>query len=297
MVNIRTINKGTKKYYYLEHTIRTNDGFKNKRLYLGNTLPKNISEIKDKFLYDLFEGLYDKELEAIKEFWNKEYRNYPASAKEKYIESFMIKFTYNTSKIEGSTLTLKETADLLQEQVTPKNKALKFVREAEAHKKIFYQMLENKNKLNVATILYWHKELFKEADPEIAGKIRAHPVAIARSKVELPLPAELNVLLKEFFEWYNKYYGKINPVLMAALVHLKFVSIHPFSDGNGRISRLMMNHTLNNFGYPMLNIEYANRSAYYTALERSQTRSKEETFMLYTVKRYLKEYASLMKKK
>jgi len=279
MANVRTVNKGTKKYYYLEHTIRTKGGFSNKRLYLGNALPKTIGEIKEKFLYDLFEGLYGKELEAIKEFWNKEYRNYPASAKEKYIESFMIKFTYNTSKIEGSTLTLKETADLLQEQITPKNKALKFVREAEAHKTIFYQMLENKNKLDLATILYWHKELFKEADPEIAGKIRAHPVTIARSKVELPLPAELNSLLKEFFTWYNKYYGKINPVLMAALVHLKFVSIHPFSDGNGRISRLMMNHTLNSLGYPMLNIEYTNRNAYYTALERSQTRNKEETFM------------------
>jgi Fic family protein len=297
MVNIRIINRGNKKYYYLEHTIRANGGFSNKRLYLGNNLPKNIGEIKEKFLYGLFEGVYGRELEAIKESWNKEYGNYPQSAKEKYIESFMIRFTYNTSKIEGSTLTLKETADLLQEQVTPKNKALKFVREAEAHKSIFYQMLENTNKLNLATVLYWHKELFKEADPEIAGKIREHPVAIARSKVELPLPAELSSLLKEFFEWYNKYYGKINPVLMAALVHLKFVSIHPFSDGNGRISRLMMNHTLNSLGYPMLNIEYANRNAYYTALERSQTRKKEETFILYTVKRYLKEYASLRKRR
>lgn len=202
----------------------------------------------------------------------------------------MIKFTYNTNKIEGSTLTLKETADLLQKQITPRNKSLEDVKETEAHKKVFYEMLENNKKLNLATILYWHKELFKETDSEIAGLIRKHPVGIARSKVELPLPAELEILLKEFFQWYNKYYGKINPVLMAALVHLKFVSIHPFSDGNGRISRLMMNHTLNSLNYPMLNIEYSNRNAYYTALERSQTRQKDETFINYIMKRYLKEY-------
>ena len=296
MVNIRIINQGTKKNYYLEHTLRVGKNFENKRQYLGNTLPKNIDEIKEKFLYELFTGLYDTTLEAIKKSWIKEYKKYPQSSKEKYIESFMIKFTYNTNRIEGSTLTLKETADLLQEQITPKHKALKFVKEAETHKKIFYEMLEFKKKLNLATILYWHKGLFKNSDPEIAGMIRKHPIAIARSNVELPLPAELETLLKEFFTWYNKYYGKINPVLMAALVHLKFVTIHPFSDGNGRISRLMMNHTLSGLGYPMLNIEYTNRNAYYTALERSQMRNKEETFISYIIKTYLKEYRKRIQK-
>jgi len=290
MVNIRILNQGNKKYYYLEHTIRIDKDFKNKRVYLGDTLPKNIDELKEKFLYEIFKELYTKKLETIKELWTKEFKNYPQSYKDKYIESFMIKFTYNTNKIEGSKLSLKDTANLLQENITPENKSIKDVKETEAHKKIFYIMLENKNKLNLATVLYWHRELFKEADPEIAGIIRKHPVAIARSKVELPLPAELETLLKEFFAWYNKYYGKINPVIMAALVHLKFVTMHPFSDGNGRISRLMMNHTLNSLGYPMLNIEYTNRNAYYTALERSQTRNKEETFTTYIIKRYIKEY-------
>jgi len=296
MVNTRTVNQGTKKYYYLEHTIRIGKIFENKRLYLGNSIPQDINSKKEKFLYDLFESLNKKELEEIKENWNKNYSKYPESSKDKYIESFMIKFTYNTNKIEGGTLTLKETADLLQEQITPKNKSIRDVREAESHKKVFYEMLKNKKKLNLTTILYWHRELFKEIDLEIAGKIREHPVAIARSKTKLPLPIELEFLLREFFIWYNKYYGKINPVLMAALVHLKFVSIHPFSDGNGRISRLMMNHTLNSLDYPMLNIEYINRNAYYTALERSQTRNKDETFISYIIKRYFKEYNSLRKK-
>lgn len=289
MVTIRIIDQGTKKQYYLEHTIRIKNTFRNKRIYLGNTLPKDVDAIREKFFYKLFEELYAKELEEIRVKWKKEYATYPQLAKDKYIETFMIKFTYNTNKIEGSTLTLKETADLLQEQITPR-KSLKDVKETEAHKRVFYEMLNTPKKLNHATVLYWHKELFKEADPEIAGIIRKHPVAIARSKTELPLPVEIDILLKEFFTWYNRYYGKINPVLMAALVHLKFVSIHPFSDGNGRISRLMMNHTLYSRGYPMLNIEYANRNAYYTALERSQIRQKDETFTFYIAKRYLKEY-------
>jgi Fic family protein len=295
MVSVREIIAGKKKYYYLEHTLRVGKGFKNKRLYLGSALPKNIGDLKEKFLYDLFQERYDKELDDIKETFRREYKVYPESYKEKYLESFMIKFTYNTNKIEGGTLTLKEIADLLQEQITPRNKSTRDVKEAEAHKRVFYEMLSFGKKLNLATIIYWHKELFKEADPEIAGMIRQHSVAIARSKTELPFAAELDTLLYEFFQWYNKNYGKINPVIMAALVHLKFVSIHPFSDGNGRISRLMMNHTLNSQRYPMLNIEYTNRNAYYTALERSQTLQKEQVFIQYLIKRYVKEYKKIVR--
>src|SRR4030042_1074456 len=296
MVNIRVIRSGKNKYYYLEHTLRIGKDFKNKRIYLGSALPKDIDKLKEKFLYDLFEEVYGKELEAIKKAFSKEYRTYPESYKEKYLESFMIKFTYNTNKIEGGTLTLKETADLLQENITPRNKPVRDVKEAEAHKKVFYEMFKDNQKLSLTTVLHWHKELFAETELEIAGRIRKHAVAIARSKAELPLPAELDTLLYDFFRWYNQTYGKINPVVMAALVHLRFVTIHPFSDGNGRISRLMMNHTLNSQGYPMLNIEYKNRNAYYTALERSQIQKKEQVFVQYLIKRYLKEYKKFVSK-
>jgi len=219
-----------------------------------------------------------------------EFSKYPVSAKEKYIESFMIRFTYNTNRIEGSTLTLKETADLLQDSITPKNKPLRDVKETESHGKVFYDMVGYKKELSLAIVLYWHKLLFQESDLEIAGKIRKHPVAIARSKVEFPMAAELDALLHEFFNWYKKVKNRLNPVILAALVHLKFVSIHPFSDGNGRMSRLMMNFVLHSKGCPMLNIEYSNRNAYYNSLERSQLQKDDHFFVQYLLKRYLKAY-------
>ena len=177
---------------------------------------------------------------------------------------------------------------MLQQNITPRNKPLQDVKEAEAHKKVFYEMFNHKKDLTLATILYWHKLLLQDTTPDIAGIVRRHQVAIARSKVELPFPAELDTLLHEFFIWYNKNEIKLNPVVLAALVHLKFVSIHPFSDGNGRISRLMMNFVLHRHGYPMLNIEYTNRNSYYNALERSQIKNKEYIFVQYLVKIYLK---------
>jgi Fic family protein len=290
MVTIRTLEAGEKKYFYLEHTIREGKKFRNRRLYLGDTLPKDIEGIKERFLGEIFELSYGKRLVAIQKRFDTAFKDYPRSAQVRYLESFMIKFTFNSTKIEGGTLTLKETADLLQEQRTPSHKSMKDVQEAEAHKRVFYEMLDHKKRLSMATVLHWHRELFRGSDAEIAGMIRKHPVAIARSRTELPLPAELDTLLHVFFTWYKRAYGKINPVILAALVHLRFVSIHPFSDGNGRISRLLMNHTLHSNGYPMLNIEYSNRNAYYTALERSQTTHQEQIFVNYLVKRYLKEY-------
>lgn len=94
-------------------------------------------------------------------------------------------------------------------------------------------------------------------------------------------------MLQEFFRWYSKNKNKIHPVELAALVHLKFVTIHPFADGNGRISRLIMNFILHKKGYPMLDIKYERRNRYYTALERSQIKKTENTFVQWFMRRYL----------
>jgi len=97
------------------------------------------------------------------------------------------------------------------------------------------------------------------------------------------------LILREFFDWYNQNKKKIHPVQLAALAHIKFVSIHPFGDGNGRITRLLMNYVLNNNGYPMLIIDYTQRNSYYTALERSNIKNDESIFTLWFFRRYLKE--------
>ena len=220
---------------------------------------------------------------------------YRKIAIEKQIETFVIKFTYDTQKIEGSTLTLKETANLLEYGITPRNRPIDDVKETEAHKKVFYEILRYKKDLSLQIILYWHKKLFEETKKEIAGKIRTHQVAIARSKFIPPFQAEIYPLIREFFKWYEDYKNKLNPVELAALVHLKFVTIHPFSDGNGRISRLMMNFILNKNKYPMLNISYKNRDSYYTALERSQVNKNDNIFLNWFIKRYLKDNKNYLK--
>ena len=296
MVSIRKKLIDNKKYYYLEHSFREGASVKKRELYLGTTIPKNIEEIKIRFTKDLYKERWGKTLEEIKKEYNKENESMPESLTEKEIELFMIKFTYDTQKIEGSRLTLRETANLLENGITPKEKPIRDVKEAEAHKKVFYEILKFKKDLTLDLILHWHRILFLETKKDMAGMLRKHQVAISRSKFMPPSPVEVYPLLKEFFKWYEKNKNKINPVELAASVHLKFVTIHPLGDGNGRISRLMMNFILKKHKYPMLNIKYERRNSYYNSLERSQVKKNERIFIQWFIKNYIKENKRYLKK-
>ena len=130
--------------------------------------------------------------------------------------------------------------------------------------------------------------MFKGTMDYIAGKIRVHKIVVTGSRAVFPYPEDVPKLLKEFFGWYKKEEKKLNPVEFAALAHLKFVSIHPFSDGNGRISRLLANYIINKYGYPLINIKFGDRMAYYKSLETSQLNEKPKYFVRYFLKRYLK---------
>src|SRR3989344_1334377 len=197
MVAITIKYRGREKYYYLEHTFRENNNFKKKILYLGKELPKNIEALKKNFLSEIYKEKWYKILDSIKDNYSKEIKLMPKSVKEKELTSFMVKFTYDTQRIEGSKLTLRETADLLEKGTTPKSKPLNDVKEAEAHKNVFYEMLSYKKDLSLSILLYWHKNLFKLTKSDIAGNIRKHQVAISGSKFIPPSPVEVYLLLED----------------------------------------------------------------------------------------------------
>ena len=290
MVLIKKKVRGKQTYFYLEHSIRKGKNVMKKQKYIGKKVPSNIEKLKSDFLYNIFQELWFPSFNKIKLNYQKEQKIMPEIAKEKELRTFAIRFTYDTQRIEGSTLTLRETAELLERTISPKEKPMDDIKQAEAHKNLFYEMLDYKKDLTFQTILYWHKLLFKSSKPEIAGKVRQHQVAISGSKFMPPFPAEVYPLTMEFLRWYNKNKSKIHPVMLSALVHFKFVTIHSFADGNGRISRLMMNFVLNKQKFPMLNIQYGNRTSYYNALERSQVSRDESKFLQWFFRNYLKEY-------
>ena len=284
-----------KTYYYLEHSIRKGKKVEKKEVYLGSKIPSNIEEIKKDFLDGINKEKWYHDADRIKERYSKEQRRTPTSAREKELQNFATKFTFDTQRIEGSTLTHRETANLLEKGITPKNKPVRDVKEAESHRDLFYKILKPEKDISFQEILDWHWKLFHVTKPDIAGKIRKYQVAISGSKFIPPLAVEVYPMLTEFFKWYNKNKNKLHPLELAAISHLKFVTIHPFGDGNGRISRLVMNFILNRKKYPMLDIPYQVRNSYYNALERSQLKKLDRTFVQWFVKKYIKEYKRYLK--
>ena len=287
-----TIVKRTVKgvtYYYLEHTIRDKDKFSQKSKYLGKAIPKDIEKIRRQFVFELNKERWFDEFDSIKGNYRATLKIYPESTRKKELQTFSVKFTYDTQRIEGSTLSLRETAQLLEEGISPGGKPVGDIKEAEAHQKVFFEMLKCTKDVSLQLVLDWHWKLFKDTKPDMAGQIRKHGVGITGSRYVPPPPAELQPMLADFFGWYDRAKTRAHPVELATLIHLKLVTIHPFGDGNGRISRLMMNFALHKSGYPMLNIEYKDRNSYYNALERSQLKKDEGIFTSWLFRRYLRE--------
>jgi Fic family protein len=291
VVTVRTRSVGTRKYFYLQHTIRTSKGVQTRERYLGVRLPTNIEEVKRDFLTEIYKERWYPLLDRVRSNYSKEQRKMPRSALKKQARSFSVRFTYDTTRIEGSKLTFRETADLLERGLSPRAKPLEDIKEVEAHDRVFHEVLGYEKDISLRIILLWHKRLFEETKPDIAGKVRAYQVAISGSRFMPPSPVEVRSLLREFFRWYDRNKSSLHPVELAAAVHLRFVTIHPFADGNGRLSRLLMNFVLQKHGFPLLNIPYENRRSYYNALERSQVKEVDSIFIQWFFKSYLKEHS------
>ncbi|MEA3557994.1 MAG: Fic family protein [Candidatus Thermoplasmatota archaeon] len=289
MVTLRERKRNGITYYYLEHSFRKGGRVEKRERYLGNSIPDDIDVIKNGLIHDIYRERWFEDIDLIGENYKGRVASLPPSALEKAVSDFTIRFTYNTNRIEGSTLTLRETGELLGNGISPGSRPMTDIREAEAHRDTFLEMLESKKDLSMQTLLYFHRELLKQTKKDIAGKLRGHQVAISGSRFMPPMPVEIYPLLTESFNWYKTEKTDIHPVELAGLVHLKLVTIHPFADGNGRIGRLMMNMVLHGSNYPMLDIPYEKRMGYYRALERSQTSEDDHVFLQWFFKRYIAE--------
>lgn len=275
--------KGNAEYLYLQHSFREGRKVVTREKYLGKQIPPDMGKIKAGLLRERAMKTY-KNLEQIKKSFRKEWGTLPESAKENELKEIAIAFTYNTNAIEGSTITLEETREILEFNVAP-NKPLRDIRETESHAGVFLGMLRTKQRLSKGLLLKWHKEMFGETKRDISGTYRNYLVRVG--SYIAPHWKEIEKLMRQFLLFVG--HAKLNPVELAARAHYRFEKIHPFGDGNGRIGRLIMNYILWQNGYPMLIIEQRKRMAYYKALERG-----EENFVRYFIRTYLSVHKNRM---
>lgn len=211
--------------------------------------------------------------------------------KNRLDQKFMLEFNYNSNHIEGNTLTYGQTEMLLMfgkvvedadmkdlEEMKASNVGLKIVKEA---------ALDKEQPLSEYFIRSLHQTLLRE-DYTVyrqlpdgnttsyvvhAGQYKTRPNSVITptgERFEYATPEETPALMKDLIEWYNEEEknGTMSPIELASLFHYRYIRIHPFEDGNGRISRLIVNYILYRHGYPMIVVKTQDKKNYLSALNR-----------------------------
>ena len=183
-------------------------------------------------------------------------------------EEFMVEFTYNSNAIEGNTLTLKETAMVL-EGMTIDQKPLKDHLEAVGHKDAFLYVedIASRNTTLTDSVIKNIHSLVLMNQPEDKGVFRRIPVKIMGAYTEPVEPILIEPKITELLLVNEERKTTMNPIERIARFHLEFEGIHPFIDGNGRTGRLLMNLDLIQNGYPPINVKFTDRKRYYDAFD------------------------------
>ena len=190
-------------------------------------------------------------------------------------DQFILKLTYNSNSIEGSTLDEKDTAAVIFDNVALPNKSLTEQLEAKNHQtalNYLFDYISEREEINEELILKLHIILMNGVRPD-AGKYRNHGVRIRG--INLPTANHLSVpkLITEVIEEARSKTKDI--VALSASVHSKFEKIHPFSDGNGRVGRLLMSAMLLEYNFAPAIIKQQQKQLYYTYLYNAQTKKDQ----------------------
>jgi Fic family protein len=183
---------------------------------------------------------------------------------------FATQYTYESSHIEGNTLTIQETTLVLERGLTVSGKPLKEHLEVTNHAQAFdyvKALARGNEPFSERVLRSLHQLILAGIDRKNAGMYRTIDVALMGSAVEPPPHFLLRQAMDTFFAFYAEGQDTLHPVLFAAELHARLVQIHPFVDGNGRTARLVMNLVLLQHGYPIANIRAEDRFGYYDALE------------------------------
>jgi Fic family protein len=296
MVYIYKKTVGGKEYYYLRVSKRRGSKVLVKDIaYLGNSiddvknslerLPKYSEDIRKayKTINNFLESnrfiekirqlrlkkddLLDKyftDVEACKLHYNSVFKKHDEITRKEILKNFIVEFAFNTTSIEGNTISLDEAKNLLEEGLAPKNKTLREIYDIQNTEKVFFSIFESDDELTNDFIIKIHEGLVENID--LRTGYRKTDIRVIRSNFDAtPAPyvkTDMDLLLK----WYNENLKKLHPLVLATVFHHKFEKIHPFMDGNGRTGRMLLNFILLKNNYPPMVIHKKIRKDYLKAL-------------------------------
>lgn len=211
-----------------------------------------------------------------------------ADAEGRIMQKFRLDWNYHSNNLEGNSLTYGETKALILFGITAQGKPLKDHFEVTGHNEAINWVLDlvkGETELTEVFIRELHTLLLKESSYKEAqtpdgkptrrkievGKYKTQPnhvVTVTDETFYFATPEETPAKMQELIEWFRieKAKPEVNPIILSALFHYKFIRIHPFDDGNGRVARILMNFILMQFGYPPVIIKTEDKENYFRVL-------------------------------
>ncbi len=275
-------------YYYLTENKRVGDKWKKTRKYLGVHTPAGFEKPKRTSP----KSILDKDEVRIIETITRNYRKGHKIGPNLWLEDRdrLFSFIFNTNAIEGNPLTLDETTSIL---LGRKVKArAKDILEVKNMKKCVDLLFKLKPEIDEKLVLKLHSV---EMDGILAEAGHYRKVDVRVGNYICPRHEEVPLLMQRFFEWYSAAKKSLHPFELAALAHLRFVRIHPFRDGNGRMARLLMNLVLLGNAYPLLNLFNSEKMLYYLILQEVDAKKRHAPFVKYLYGVFVKQYKEYLK--
>src|SRR3989344_2173904 len=305
MVYIHVKRIGGKKYYTLRISVRDGENVITKDLCsLGSNLSKiKIEDLEKKYRkevrgsYDTIKKFLDTNyyyeksknkklkkdesfsheqiinIDAILVHFNTKYKKLDKQTQTDFFNKFLINFAVNSTSIEGNTITLKEADRLINEDIIPKNRTLREVNDLTNTKKTVEFFNETNPEITLELVEKIHDMLLENID-ERKG-YRNHEIKIL-GQLFKPSPARyVKADVKLLLDWLEKNKGKMHPLALVTFFHHKFENVHPFSDGNGRTGRVLMNYILFSLNYPPFVINRRFRKEYLDSMNKADASLKK----------------------
>lgn len=224
-----------------------------------------------------------------------EKRPFEGQLLEQIKDYYKIGLTWSSNALEGNSLTESETKVLIEDGLTAGGKPLRDSYEAIGHARAYEYMftLLHEDTITEQDITALHRLFYKEIDGSNAGVYRKEDVFITGSAYPLPKPDDVPEEMAALTDWIGTKKNQYHPVEYAALLHKKFVFIHPFIDGNGRVARLLMNTALIQAGYMMAVIPPVLRNEYISLLERAHKNDRD--FIVFITERVIQTQKDMLR--
>ncbi len=280
MITFERKKINNKPFYYLTEQIRIGNKFKKIQVFVGKNIPKDISGVFDK-LKQKEKGLVKEQItscnfpskyidkriisniESSRIDWKYHKTKLSVSKLDNFLRDFAIKFIFESNAIEGSRLSEDEVSAIVKKQYVKKNIPRIEIIEVGNSIEAFKYMDTNYFKLNQKNIKKLQEIIVKDLDIPIGFK--KQDIIVNNKKTVTP--KKVRSELTKLIDWYSQIKKTEHPIVRATIFHNKFEHIHPFTNGNGRVGRLIFNWMLMQEGYGVILFKNRNKIAYMNALD------------------------------